>query len=617
MAVTSQRDRASSAGIAETTGNAGGTSSAGPAAVHDGDLALRRRKPAFSGLFRTIQTSTITDAARQLGIHRRVTYLMLFRLVLISLVLGATLVLSWLSDVDLATPNSLVLFGIIATTYLLTIVYSLALSRVDDPRRLADLQLVADLVTSALLVHITGGAQSAYTFFFPLSIIAAATVRFRVGAVIVAIASMAIFSAISVLGWLDILPSFAGQRLLPQSLTSVEFGRAMALNLAAFTGVAMLAYNLGGQIQQASASLETQRTRAADLRALSEDIVRCLSSGLITVDVRGDILTVNQVACELLDLTPERVSGQPVIVILPGLADLLDSLGEREEVRRVEIEARRPGLPVRVLGVSISPLRNNRDEVVGRIINFQDLTELRAMEAQMRQAERLAVVGTLAAGVAHEIRNPLAAISGSIELLYGDARTDDESRTLMDIVTREVDRLNALITDLLDYTNPQPREIIAFDLADLVRETATVFEQDRNLGNITVTVELAEGANELTLWADPNRVRQVLWNLLRNAAAAAESSVSVHVERADDTAIVAITDDGPGIAPDVLPRVFDPFFTTKKRGTGLGLATCHSIITELGGEIRVANTSGGGCTFTIRLPCREQSTGSDAANAAG
>lgn len=554
---------------------------------------------------RAFPTGTSTDVSRALDIHRRVVYLMLFRLVLISLVLGATTLLSWLSDVDLSAPNSLVLFGIIGTTYLLTIIYAVALGRVSDPHRLADLQLVVDLVISALLVHVTGGAQSAYTFFFPLSIIAAATVRFRAGAVVVALASVIVFSAVSVLGWLDIVPSFAGQRLLPSSLTSVELGRSMALNLAAIAGVAVLAYNLGGQIQQTSASLETQRTRAADLRALSQDIVRCLSSGLITIDNDGRVLTANRVACEILDLDPAGVIGQSLIILVPSLADVLGGLGRRDEIRRLELEVTRAHKVI--LGVSLSPLRNNRDEVIGRILNIQDLTEIREMEAQMRRAERLAVVGTLAAGVAHEIRNPLAAISGSIELLSADPDPNtgaDDNRTLMDIINREVDRLNGLITDLLDYTNPQPRELLSFDLVELVRETMTVFEQDREFADLAMHVEIDAGQEHgaIEIVADPARVRQVLWNLLRNAAAAATSTITVRLRRQDDDALIDVRDDGPGIPADVLPQVFDPFFTTKKRGTGLGLATCHSIITEHGGEIRVISPVGEGCTFTIQLP---------------
>jgi two-component system sensor histidine kinase PilS (NtrC family) len=541
-------------------------------------------------------------------LRRRVVYLMLFRLVLITLVLGSTLALWWVSDVDLATPSSMVVYAIIATTYLLTIVYALAVNRAVDLGRLANIQLALDLVISALLMHVTGGAQSAYTFFFPLSIIAAAIIHFRTGAVVVAGAAALLYSAVALLGWLELLPVTQGQAVLPWDATAVELGRAMALNLAACAGVAVLASNLGSQIQQTTASLASQRDVTANLYALHEDIVRSLSSGLITVNEGGVVLTVNQAACDLLGAPADALIGRPLAEVMPGIEQALTAIGTQRVAQRRDLVRARPGGDEQVLAVSVSQLRNNRDQVIGGVVNFQDLTEMRAMERQVRRAERLAVVGTLAAGVAHEIRNPLASISGSIELLRGAPQVDEDSRALMDIVTREVDRLNILITDLLDYTNPQPRALVALDLAVLARETIQVFAQDRSLEPVRVT---CEGPAALELVADPARIRQVLWNLLRNAAEAARSRVLVRVAGRDDTAVLEVCDDGPGIEPEHLERVFDPFFTTKSQGSGLGLATCHSIAREHGGSIRAENQPGGGCRFVVTLPLQAQARTAD------
>lgn len=538
-------------------------------------------------------------------LRRRVVYLMLFRLVLISLVLGSTLVLWWLSDVDLSTPSSMVVYAIIATTYLLTIVYALAVNRAVDLVRLANIQLALDLVTSALLMHVTGGAQSAYTFFFPLAIIAAAIVHFRTGAVVVAGAAALLYSAVALLGWLELLPVPQGQAVLPWHATAVELGRAMALNLAACAGVAVLASNLGSQIQQTSLSLASQRDVTANLYALHEDIVRSLSSGLLTVDPGGAVLTVNQAACDILGAPADALVGRPLAEIMPGIEHALAELGTQHVAQRRDLVRARPDGAEQVLAVSVSQLRSNRDEVIGGVVNFQDLTEMRTMERQVRRAERLAVIGTLAAGVAHEIRNPLASISGSIELLRAAPQVDagDDSGALMDIVTREVDRLNALITDLLDYTNPQPRALVGFDLAGLARETVQVFVQDRSVEGVRVT---CEGLAALEIVADPGRIRQVLWNLLRNAGEAARSRLVVRVGRRDAMAVVEVCDDGPGIEPEHLERVFDPFFTTKHQGSGLGLATCHSIAREHGGNIHAENQPGGGCRFVLALPLSTQ-----------
>jgi two-component system sensor histidine kinase PilS (NtrC family) len=249
--------------------------------------------------------------------------------------------------------------------------------------------------------------------------------------------------------------------------------------------------------------------------------------------------------------------------------------------------------------------------VVGRVLNFQDLTDLRKMEKQVQHAERLAAIGTLAAGVAHEIRNPLAAISGSIELLR--SAPDEDNRPLMDIITREIDRLNSMIGDLLDYANPGPREFVEFDFAALVHETLTVFARDTDLG--TVQVEMVDGALEsgLPIVGDPSKLKQVLWNLLRNAAEAAQGgggTISVNVFTDKQEAVVVVADSGPGIDEAEISRVFDPFFTTKKSGSGLGLATSHNIVVEHGGTIR-AESGDDGARFEVRVPLGASGTFAD------
>jgi two-component system sensor histidine kinase PilS (NtrC family) len=284
----------------------------------------------------------------------------------------------------------------------------------------------------------------------------------------------------------------------------------------------------------------------------------------------------------------------------------------RERIARLEPGAalRRADLPIvvggrnLVLGISVSPLRDVRNRVVGRIINFTDLSELRRMEQQMKHAERLASIGQLAAGIAHEIRNPLASMSGSIELLQQAPEVSEDDRTLMTIVVREIDRLNNLINDLLDYANPRPRQPAELDLAVLVDETVTVFRQDKSRGEVDVTTILPPPGT-LPLSADPAKLRQVVWNLLRNASDAAQTGgghVAVAATDGGDTIELAITDDGPGIPPESVPHIFDPFFTTKKKGTGLGLATCLSIVTEHGGTIDVESEPGNGTRLVVRLP---------------
>jgi two-component system, NtrC family, sensor histidine kinase PilS len=526
--------------------------------------------------------------------RRRLTYLMLFRVVLISLVLGATTLLTLFGGVDPGRATSLGLYGIIGVTYLLTLVYALWLRSGRAVAQLAHIQLAGDLVIATVLMHMTGGAQSAYTFFFPLTVIGAAVVASRRATAWVALSAAALFLLTGLVGW----------SLRHEDVTAIELSRSLGLNMAALVGVSVLALALSGQLQLASATLAVERSAAADLLVLHSDVVRCLSSGLVTVDPGDQVLTINQVACEILGATPEAAVGAPVDTILPGLAARLGELGERASLQRAELALARGGREL-VLGVSVSPLHDRSGRFRGRVVNFQDLTDLRKMEQSVRQAERLAVVGGLAAGVAHEIRNPLASISGSIELLRQMPQADEDSRALMSIVTREIDRLNRLLTDLLDYANPRSLEIEPLDLAGLVRDTIGVFAQDRGLAGVAVELAAADELGPIEMAGDAAKLRQVLWNLLRNAAEAASQGgghVQVEVVPEPSEVVVRIRDDGPGIPAEHGQRVFEPFFTTKARGTGLGLATVHTLVNDHRGTIRFDSLAAGGTCFEVRLP---------------
>lgn len=543
--------------------------------------------------------------------RRRVAYLMLFRIGLVSVVFGSLLVLSWLSGSDRGGTSTTLLFGLITATYVLTVVYGVMLRRGVDPARLASLQIAADLAIASVLVHATGGAQSPYSFFFPLSIIGAAIIWFRTGAAISLSASIVLYVVVSLLGYSEILPPLEGQLMRPSDFSQIELLRALGLNIATFLAVGVLVVNLAGQLQRTSKVLATEREGAADLRTLHEDIVRSLAGGLITIDNRGTVISINDAACEILETAVSRASGSPIQALIPDLGEHVEKLAARGTVRRLELELGEPGTG-RVLGVSVTPLLSHQDQVLGRIINFQDLTELRTIEKKARQAERLAAIGRLAAGIAHEIRNPLASISGSIELLgaapsgSGSSPTgDDDSRALMDIISREVERLNCLLTDLLEYANPQKRQSVTVDVPELCAGFVRAFQNDARFSEVAVTVD-ARSNEALAINADPSKLEQVLWNLFGNAAEAGASHITIAAHRRGDHAEITVADNGPGIPAQSRERLFEPFFTTKRHGTGLGLATAHAIITEHAGTIEATNTTDG-ATFTITFPVAPKS----------
>jgi two-component system, NtrC family, sensor histidine kinase PilS len=524
------------------------------------------------------------DAART-----RLTYVMLFRVGLVTLLLAAALVAEVGAGVgEQTSPVVTTLFALIVATYGLTILFAVLLPRVQHVGRLATAQVGSDLVLTTILVHLTGGAESTFAFMYILVIVGAAFVLGR-GALVASAAAVALYLAEGVGG------SGVPLRTLIRSLS---------VNAVAFAATGALATRLATELRRAGEHIASQGLKLRDLAALHQDVIRGLTSGLVTAGRDGLILTFNAAAAEIIGRPAAEAIGRPLTEIMPGLAALQATVGDGA-LRRGEI-----GQPVaggreqRTLGVSLSPLVDSNGRTVGRIVNFQDLTELRRMEVAMQRAERLAAVGRLAAGIAHEIRNPLAAISGSIELLRqssdGDgARMPGENKELMTIVIREVDRLNALITELLEFARPRDLDTERLDVAATMAEMLKVFENDKRLGGAPVELVADEA---VLVDADAAQLRQVVWNLLRNAAEAAPGQ-PIRVEvRADERQVsLAIRDRGPGIAAEHRPHLFEPFFSTKTGGTGLGLATVHRIVDEHKGAVEFDCPPGGGTTVTVRL----------------
>ena len=532
-------------------------------------------------------------------LRRRVSRLLLLRTLVVTVVLGLSL---WVLESTKAPSQAAVWLqsGIIAATYLSSIAFGVLLRRGAAPQQVAFPMQASDLAVTSLLVYLTGGATSPYTFLYALSIVSAGALSYRRGAVIVTIASLLAVTLTALAAWVHLLHLPMPGQAQPWTQSGAALIRTLGINYAAQIGVGALAFIFGDQLQRGAETLATTRKAAADLFTLHQDIVRSLASGLITIAPDGTVLTANLAAGEILRRLPGAMLNQPIERLLPGLPALL--AGSGGELRRADLTIRTGDDQALTIGVTVSPLRDVRDQAIGRVINFSDLTELRRLEQQNRHTERLVTVGQLAAGIAHEIRNPLASISGSVELLQAAPTATEEDRTLMAIVHREIQRLNVMIGDLLDYANPRPRQAVDFDLAVLVDEVIQVARRDAAFTAVDLAVEVDR---PLRLHADPAKLRQVVWNLLRNAAdAAATGGAHVRVTAREDagTVAIAVADDGPGIEPEQLGRIFDPFFTTKSTGTGLGLATCAAIIAEHGGRIEVESEVGKGTKMVVRLP---------------
>jgi two-component system sensor histidine kinase PilS (NtrC family) len=562
-----------------------------------GAPGAERREP-------TAGVSAATTPRGQVETWRTIKYLMVFRVALATLLLITAVGAAYGNGgvESLSGPFARFGFAMLFTTYLVSIGYGAAYRHVRNPIRFAYVQITIDVVLATVLVHATGGGQSAFFFLYFLDVVAVALLAQRRGAAVAAGASAALMVAVSVAGYWRVLPVVPGQSWLPWEVGRDELAQRLALNALALGAVGVLATHLARQTRQAGERLTRHERYAGDLATLHENTIRSMTSGLVTLDLEGRVTSINEAAIEILGVPRLRLLGDALEAHLPQLGLLLAEVGPQATVRRAEITALRPDGAVRNLGISAAPLADHAGRVVGRVIHLQDLTELRRMQLEVERAERLASVGRFAAGIAHEIRNPLASISGSIEMLKTTPGADADSRQLMDIAVREVDRLNRLITDLLDYARPRSEERRPLDVGEQVAEIARAFALERR-EKIRVASDLAPG---VFVEAATGQLRQVIWNLIRNAAEAMPDGGVIAIRLAGEGrhAALEVRDEGAGIPNDRMERIFEPFYSTKAGGTGLGLATVARIVADHSGTVTVDSEPDQrrGAAFIVRLP---------------
>jgi two-component system sensor histidine kinase PilS (NtrC family) len=555
-----------------------------------------------------VETHSNLDAAARADAVQTVTYLMLFRVAVATMLLLSVVVVALSLDSleTLYGPFGRFVFALLAMTYVATLAYALTLKRLRNPIRFAYVQVGVDLAVVSLLVHATGGAQSAYTFLYLIDVVAVALLPRRYGVVGVAIASALLMVMTSLVGYYHLVPALPGQTVFPWDLTRAELLFRLVVYLAGVVSVGALGSTLSTQTRRAGERLARHQQMAGDLALLHQNTIRCLSSGLVTVTLDGAITSINEAACDILGVTELAALGQPLANRIPNLKPVLDEVGPVGSVRRHEVDAIRVDGSLRRLGVSATPLSDHSAQIIGRVIHFQDLTELRRMEQAVQRSERLASIGRLAAGIAHEIRNPLASISGSVEVLKSLPGADTETRQLVDIAVREVDRLDRLISDLLDYARPRTEERQPLDLGEMIGEIGLSIEHERRDRNISVAVDAEPGVG---IDGASGQIRQVLWNLIRNAIDAMPSGGTLRMASSLEEltgghreAVVTVSDTGVGIPEEDLDRIFEPFFSTKPNGTGLGLATVARIVEDHRGNIDMQSDQGKGTTFTVRFP---------------
>jgi len=498
--------------------------------------------------------------------------------------------------------------------YILNLFYLIYNQLSGDYLLQAYLQILSDIVFITAILHVTGDLESNYLSLYLVAIILASILLPRARAFLVAAISFVFMGSLLELAYLpSIYPEFASRHpalrfLATSSVLSVDLRTLQVKIFASFFGffaVAYLASFLAETLRKTGAELRDKSGQVASLQAKNENIIQSMREGLLSTELDGTISELNPAGAAILGRKPEELRGKSVRSVFRDVeAEERSALDGAASPTRQEITYRHPRGEHRILGVSVSPLVVPESGVAGYVYSFQDLTEEKRREAEYRAKDRMATLGRMAAGVAHEIRNPLASIAGSVKLLQSIAEFDEDQAKLIAIVSRESERLNKLVSDFLLYSRAQRFEFQAVDLVNLLEETVLLLEHHPQFGR-KCRVERKFPRHAVTISADADKLRQVFWNICDNSLKAMPNggTLTIQVEEAGDKKVrVTLRDTGVGFTDTQLEKLFEPFQSGFSDGTGLGLAIVYQIIQGHQGEIRVESKPGKGARFLIELP---------------
>ena len=562
------------------------------------------------------------------------------RLLLASAILGSAFVLDLHERLPFPTSP---LYGLLGLTFGLSLLYALALRGQRHLLPLGGVQLALDLGLVSLFVHFTGGLDSAFPFMYIFVIFAAANLLERRGSLCVAILSSGLYGGLVAAEWTRIIPpaDFAGG-LAPLRPAGYALYQAL-IHTVAFLAVAILSSHLADRLRQAGQELERRGLDLRNLQALHRAIVTNIPSGLMTLDLAGRVISFNEAAERITGYDYETLRDRhwrdtPFGACL-ALAEFFAHPDAPLVIPATEVYLQRGDGRSIPLGIACSPLRAADGGPVGLVAIFQDLTERKRVEAQLRRADRLAALGQLAANIAHEIRNPLAAISGSVEVLKEEVALKGPNRELLDIILREARRLKLITGQFLDFSKPHSLLFRPCTVRPLLEEALQLLARSAERHPMTTWI-VKEEEPDLHVLADSDQLRQVVWNLCLNAMQAMPEGGTLTValrlvpqgshlvnssmgqlggtepsdggdhsttrpldHSSEEWVEIAFQDTGRGIPPEELDRIFDPFYTTRPSGTGLGLAIARKNLESMGGRIGVESRPGAGTTFRLWL-CR-------------
>ena len=527
-----------------------------------------------------------------------------WRVVLVTLLLGLSLAFEVTKGERVETFYALIIF-----TYAITIFYAGLFRRLTTPQGLmqfARAQIAVDFLLETILIARTGGIESPFAVLYVISVTVASLVpRRRVGLLTASlciilfgiVTNVQLYGLAEAWGWLP-----------RANLSAVETLHAFGVYSLAFLVVGFLSGALADQLRLADQSIREKDQGISRLQAFHENIVRSISSGVFTTDDEGRITSFNPAAQEATGYGLEQVQGRPWREVFAWHSHQQDE--DVSDNMRFEVECKRSDGNRLVLGMTLAPL-HERGEKTGLVGVFKDLTQIRDLEEEMRRKEWLASLGEMSAGMAHEIRNPLGALAGAMQMLRKDLQADDTNQRLMDIAVREATRLDAIITEFLQYARPPALNLAEYDLNKVLAETLDLVQHEAQ-SRMNITIAAAPCTGFLPVQVDQDQMKQVFWNLAVNAFDAMPKGGRLTIVtgcrkidvagRKAEVVEVSFQDTGEGIPKKNLDKIFLPFFTTKKRGSGLGLAAVHRIVDLHGGWIKVESREGQGTRFGVCLP---------------
>lgn len=540
----------------------------------------------------------------------RLRLLIIFRLIIITIFLGIALFLDIKKTgfpVSVRTLNFF--YFIIAATYFFSIAYILLLKIIKYFRLNIYLQLFVDILLVTLLVYVTGSLRSDYSALYPLVIIYSVIFLGRYGGLITASASGILYALLLGFEFYALIPPFFTTGF-DYIFTTKEVITRIVVSIVSFYVLALLASFVVEQEKKTRSLLREKESAFDQLDLLFRSIVESIDAGVMTIDLQGKIKTFNRAAEEITGLRLSVIIDRPIADVFPELSSFVsNAIMDKQFKNRREVIIAHSSQQKIHLGCSLSPLKGSQEEIIGNILIFQNLTEIKLMEETLEKSKRLALIGEMAAGLAHEMRNPLASITGSIEVLRQSLILKDTDERLMQIILRGKDQLDYFVRDFLLLAKPIPLNREVVDVNEAVTEVLENVKLSRDwIEGIEINWSLGE---KVTAFANKEQIRQMLHNLVLNALQSMQDGGTLSlmtksmIHHNKEVIEIDITDTGSGIEENDLKKVFEPFFTTKAKGTGLGLTIIGRIVDGYGGRIQIKSKIDQGTVCKVWLPTAE------------